>query len=307
MSPAVNDGAHAVTGAFSYTGKYIARRLLSQGRPVRALVRDTSAPNPFGQAIDTRRLDFDNEEQLTDSLRGVAVLYNTYWVRFSRAGMTFERAVENTLRLLRCAAQAGVRRVVHLSVSNPSEDSPLPYFRGKALQERAVRESGLPYAIVRPTLVFGKEDILVHNIAWLTRKFPFFLMPGAGDYRVQPVFVEDVAELAAAAAAQGGNLLMDAAGPERYTFKEFVRLIATALGRRPLIISVPPGLAVSLGTMVGWAVRDVLITRDEIRAIMANLLLSRQATASTSFRAWVAENASTLGETYTSELARHWR
>ena len=101
-----------------------------------------------------------------------------------------------------------------VSITNSSEDSPLPYFRGKAAVERIVIESGLSYAIVRPSVIFGGEDILINNIAWLLRRFPVFAVPGSGDYRLQPVCVEDVAEIAVDAACDEGSVALDAVGPE---------------------------------------------------------------------------------------------
>jgi uncharacterized protein YbjT (DUF2867 family) len=292
----------AVTGAFSYTGRAIADLLLSRGRQVRTLSR---SPGPAGSPIDFAPLQFADETALTSSLRGAETLYNTYWIRFPRGGSTFERAIENTRTLLRCAAEAGVRRFVHVSVSNPSLDSPLPYFRGKAEVEEAVRQSPLEHAIVRPTLVFGADDILLNNIAWVFRRFPLFLIPGDGSYRVQPVSVEDVARLCVDA-PPGAEL--DAAGPETYAFDELVRLIRSAVGGRARIVHAPVTVALGLARVVGAARRDVVLTREETLGLMDSLLVSHDPpTASDSFRDWVDANGDQLGRRYVSELARNYR
>ena len=268
-----------VTGAFSYTGKYIARRLLAAGRKVRTLTGHPARPHPFGNQVETAPCNFENLDELRRSLEGTTTLYNTYWVRFAHAGLSFEKAVANTQALIRAAEQAGVRKFVHISVTNPSEDSPLPYYRGKALTEKAVAQSKLSYAIVRPTLVFGVEDILINNMAWLLRRFPVFAIPGSGDYRLQPVFAEDVAVIAVNAAAQKQNAILDAAGPDIYTFDELVRLIAKALRRRIRVVQVSPSVALLLIRLVGHAVRDVILTREEIAGLMANLLISAEPSA----------------------------
>jgi len=179
---------HVVTGAFGYSGKYIARRLLGAGCQVRTLTNSPNRKHPFGGDLKAYRLDFENPSRLVESLRGAKVLYNTYWVRFNRAGFGHAVAVENTLKLLRAAREAGVERVVHLSITNPSEDSELEYFRGKARLERELIHSGLSYAILRPALLFGKEDILINNIAWCLRTFPLFAVFGDGQYRLQPIY-----------------------------------------------------------------------------------------------------------------------
>lgn len=291
-----------VTGAFSYTGRAIAELLLARGRQVRTLSR---APGPAGSPIEFAPLQFADEHALTQSLRGAETLYNTYWIRFPRGGSTFERAIENTRTLLRCAAEAGVRRFVHVSVSNPSHDSPLPYFRGKAEVEDAARSSPLEHAIVRPTLIFGANDILVNNIAWVFRRFPLFLVPGDGAYRVQPVSVEDVARLCVDA---GPGAELDAAGPERYSFDELVRLIRSAVHGRARIVHAPPAAALALARIVGIALRDVILTREETLGLMDSLLVSHDPpTARDSFRDWVDANGDQLGRRYVSELARNYR
>ena len=303
-----NCGVHVVTGAFSYTGKYIARRLLGFGKTVRTLTGHARNANGFAGPIDVRPLDFTKPSELVESLRGATTLYNTYWVRFNRGPVTYARAVANTRVLLRAAAEAGVRRVVQVSVTKPAADSPLPYFRGKAQVEEAVMQSGLSYAILRPTLVFGNEDILVNNIAWLLRRFPVFAIPGQGEYRVQPVFVDDVADQAMRAGRLRENVVTDLIGPEVYTFREFVKLIAETVGSRARLVSVSPRLAHLLTKPLGWWVRDVLLTREEVEGLMSNLLISSSPpNCLTRCSEWLRRNADHLGTRYASELARHFR
>ena len=196
---------NVVTGAFGYIGRYITRHLLEQGGSVRTITTHPDKPNPFGEAVQAFPYNFDQPDQLIDSLRGASTLYNTYWIRFNYGGDTFEKAVRNTATLFECAKEAGVGRIVHISVTQASAKSDLPYYRGKAQQEQALANCGVPYSIVRPTLVFGKEDILVNNIAWLIRKFPVFPIFGSGQYKVQPVFVEDLARIAVTSAGSPGT------------------------------------------------------------------------------------------------------
>ncbi len=176
---------HAVTGAYGYSGKYIAQRLLDQGHTVITLTNSLSRANPFGTAVRAMPFDFDRPDLLAEHLQGVSVLYNTYWVRFNHRLFQHADAVRNTLTLFAAARKAGVRRIVHVSITNPSEDSPLEYFRGKATLEKALVDSGISYAILRPAVLFGKEDILINNIAWTLRRFPVFALFGDGRYRLQ--------------------------------------------------------------------------------------------------------------------------
>lgn len=297
----------AVTGAFSYSGKYIAKRLLERGEQVITLTGHPNRPDPFNGQVKAYPLDFD-EAGMTQSLLGVEELVNTYWVRFDKGENTQPRAVENTRKLVNAAKAAGVRRIVHISIANPSAESKLPYYWGKAANEQAVIESGLSYAILRPTvLVGGGEDVLINNIAFLLRRLPFFLIPGDGSYEIQPVHVEDLADLAAEAVYSKENHVIDAVGPDSYTFKELVKLVGETVGAQRMLISVPPRLALFAAQFISLFVRDVVLTPEEVDGLMANLLVSKEpARGKTAFKDWLVRNRENVGVQYASELERHY-
>lgn len=297
-----------VTGAFGYTGKYIARRLLDRGEEVRSLTRNPASFSPFGDRVERHPLDFDDPVQLIESLRGADTLYNTFWVRFSHGEVNHDTAVQNTRKLVDAAGFAGVRRIVHISITGADEDSPLPYFRGKGQVESYIRESGLSWAIIRPTIIFGPEDILLNNIAWFLRRFPCFPVAGGGGYAVQPVFVEDVARIAVGYGSSDTNESLDAVGPETLAFRDLVDLIRQNIGSRARIISAPPSAALAAARIVGWILRDVVLTREEIEGLMlGSLVSSAPPTGPTRISDWIAENRDTLGRHYASELSRHYR
>ncbi len=299
---------HAVTGAFGYSGKYIAQRLLEAGHRVITLTNSLDKPNPFGDRVKACPFHFDEPARLAESLRGVAVLYNTYWVRFNYKTFSYAGAVDNTLKLFAAAKAAGVRRVVHVSITNPSEDSPLAYFRGKAGLEQALIDSGLSYAILRPTVLFGKGDILINNIAWALRRLPVFGVFGDGNYRLQPVYVDDLAKLAVEQGAGNENVTINAIGPETFTYRELVKQLGQIIGRPRPIISLPPWLGWLGGWLLGRLVGDVVVTREEISGLMAELLyVDSPPTGSTRLTDWAGENAAILGKKYASELARRHR
>ncbi len=299
---------NVITGAFSYTGKYITRRLLALGKDVRTLTGHPDRPNPFGEQVQVFPFDFENPGVLVKNLQGVTTLYNTYWIRFSHGTTTFDAAVKNTLALFHAAKEAGVQRIVHVSITNPAETSRLPYFRGKAILEQELMRSGLAYAIIRPTVIFGIEDILINNIAWLLRHFPVFPLFGSGHYRLQPIYVEDMADLVVEAGQRSDNVVMDAVGPDIFTFEQLVRLLAEKLHRRVGLIHIRPGLGFALAQLLEPFVGDVLITRDEIAGLMADLLISQQPpTGHTHLAEWLEENAQLVGTKYASELERHYR
>ncbi|HYW80825.1 MAG TPA: NmrA family NAD(P)-binding protein, partial [Thermoguttaceae bacterium] len=261
--------------------------------------------NPFGDRVEARPFDFDDESKLAESLQGTTVLYNTYWVRFNHATFKHAGAVENTLTLFRAAKRAGVERIVHISITNPSEDSPLEYFNGKARLERALIESGISHGILRPTVLFGKEDILVNNIAWSLRKFPVFPVFGNGEYRLQPIYVDDLAALAVEEGTSRENAIIEAIGPETFTYRELVRTIGRIIGRQRPVIGMPPWMVYLGGAMIGRIVGDVMITRDEVRGLMGDLLyVDAPPAGQTKLTDWATEHAAELGVRYVSELAR---
>jgi NADH dehydrogenase len=267
-----------VTGAFGYSGKYITRRLLELGRTVRTLTNSVNRPNPFGAQVEALPFNFDDLNMLTDSLRGVDVLYNTYWVRFDYKNFSHATGIENSLRLFTAAKQAGVRRVVHISITNPSVTSSLPYFSGKARLERGLVEAGLSYAILRPAVLFGKEDILINNIAWILRHLPVFGVFGDGSYRLQPIYVDDLAELAVNLGQERSDQVIDAIGPETFTYRELVQNIGKIIGKNRPVISVSPTIGYWSAWLIGKLMGDVLITRDEITGLMQDLLYTSSPT-----------------------------
>jgi NADH dehydrogenase len=200
-----------------------------------------------------------------------------------------------------------VQRIVHISITNPSHDSELPYFWGKAANEQAVIESGIPYAILRPTVLFGAEDILINNIAWLLRRFPVFAIPGDGRYRLQPVYVDDLAELAVDFGYTKNNVILDAVGPEIITFEELVRTISRSLGLRRDLVHVPPKLALAAAQFLSLFVNDVLLTPEEVDGLLAGLLVSNEPPrCKTRLSDWLRENRESVGVHYASELKRHY-
>jgi len=300
----------AVTGAFSYSGKYITKRLLDCGEEVITLTGHPNRPDPFGGKVKASPLDFDEATLLrsvTRSLQGVDVLVNTYWVRFDKGENTQPRAVENTRKLVNAAKAAGVKRIVHISITNPSAESHLPYFWGKAANEKAVIDSGLGYAILRPTVLVGDEDILINNIAYLLRHFPLFALPGDGSYKLQPVYVDDVAELVVEGVYRTDNYIIDAVGPDIFTFREMVELIGEKIGAKRPLISVPPRLALLAAQFLSLFVNDVILTPEEVDGLMAGLLVSKEPPrGKTRLADWLEKNKDRVGAKYASEIKKHY-
>ncbi len=299
-------GLDVVTGAFSYTGGGIARSLLRGGRRVRTL---TGHPSRAGAdpRVEVYPYRFDDPDALARSLEGADCLYNTYWVRFGRGDTSFEKAIDRSGLLFRAAQQAGVRRVVHVSVTNPDVDSEFPYFRGKAVVERMLAETCESWAVVRPTIVFGPGDILMNNVAWLLRRFPVFAIAGDGTYRIRPVHVDDVGDLCAQLGRSDELATVDAAGPDTMTFEDAVRQIRAAVGSHSPIVHVSPWVARLAASAIGLAVRDVVITDHELGGLMSEKAFSDgPTTGERRFADWVRAAGPKLGRRYASEIRRHF-
>jgi uncharacterized protein YbjT (DUF2867 family) len=295
----------AVTGAFGYSGRYITRRLLDAGHEVITLTNSTQRANPFGEGVKALPFHFEEPRKLADSLRGTAALINTYWVRFNHRLFTHAQAVANTRILFSAAKEAGVRRIVHVSITNPDRSSELSYFRGKAELEAALKELGVSYCILRPAVLFGKEDVLINNIAWSLRHLPAFAVFGSGDYKLQPIYVEDLAQAASLKADGRTDEVIEAIGPETFTYRELATEIREAIGVRRPILSVPPMLGYWGGRLIGLLVRDVVLTREEIRGLMeGRLAVDAPPLGHTKLSEWIAQHKETLGRHYTSEMAR---
>ncbi len=298
-------GIHAVTGAFGFSGRYIAKRLIDAGQAVITLTGSPDKPNPFGDKLKVYPFNFDKPGALAESLKGVRVLYNTYWVRFNYKTFTHARAVENSLTLFRAAREAGVERIVHISITNPSKDSPIEYFRCKAELEEAIEEIFHSYAILRPALIFGPNDTLINNIAWNLRRFPVFPLFGRGNYRIQPIFVDDLAAVAVNEGQRNYNVTLDCIGPESPTYKQFIRQIAAAIGKKRLIVPTPKSLAYFGTEVIGKMLGDIIITRDELKALTDELLhVESPPVGTTRLSEWLDQNAYSLGRTYHSELKK---
>jgi NADH dehydrogenase len=299
-------GKAAVTGAFSYSGSYIARALLAKGWEVKTLTRRPEREHELQDQVRAYPLDFSNADELTRNLEGIETFVNTYWVRFNHPGSSFGDAIVNSEILVRAAERAGVKRIVHLSVSNPDINSSLPYYSGKAEVEAMIRSSELSYAILQPTLIFGEEELLVNNIAWLLRRLHAFVIPGDGRYRLQPIYVGDLAEIAAEQAGETSNAVIPAGGPDVLSFEELIHFLAEVMGVRVAFLKAVPSVALGLSKTLSLLLQDVLLTKDELDGLMEErLYVGDNAVGKTGFRGWAKANAHLLGANYTNELKRH--
>jgi NADH dehydrogenase len=236
-------------------------------------------------------------------------------VRFSHGSATRESAVANTRTLFDAAARAGIERIVYVSILHADTASPYPYFSGKGELERHLAATGVPYAIARPAILFGSSaglgvtaSVLLNNIAWLLRHLPVFGIGDGGGYRLRPIHVDDLARLCVELGGRTDNVTLDAVGPDSPTFREMVTATRAATGSRSLLVPAPGWLIPPLSAVLGAALRDVLLTSEEYRAMAAGLATSdAPSTGQRSLMDWIASHGNELGRTYANELNRHYR
>ncbi len=171
--------------------------------------------------------------------------------------------------------------------------------------EQALLDTGISHAILRPTVLFGGEEVLLNNIAWALRRFPIFMVFGSGRYRLRPIHVDDLAKLAVEQGAERRDVTVDAVGPESFAFRDLVQEVGMAIGRRRPVLPAPAPVAYAVGWAMGKAMGDVMITWDEVKGLMAGLLWTPSSPAGTTkLSEWARAHADELGVRYASELAR---
>lgn len=259
----------------------------------------SGSDEPEGPPIEARPHAFGDADALAAAFEGVRTFYNTYWIRTGDSS-GYASALARSKELIDAAAAAGVERIVHMSVLGASEDAPYPYFRAKAEVEEHGRNSGVPFAAVRPALIFGGSSALLSNLAWMLRRLPVMGVAGDGTYRVRPVHVEDVADICVDLAdrdlADLDGTVVDAVGPDRPTYDELIRHVRTAVGGRARIVHLPVPAVVAGARVLGWILEDEVLTRDELVSTMAGIAdTDGPATGATSVIEWIHRRGATLG------------
>lgn len=280
-----------VTGAFGNIGAAAAAVLAARGWRVVTL---TNRPAASASVATAHPLRF-HASYLRGVIAGAEAFVNTYWVRLPSHGAGFEEAVANSRLLAEAARDAGVARFVQVSVTHASPDSPSPYYAGKARVDTHVAATFRSHAVVRPTLVVGPKDVLTGNMAWFLRRSPVIPVP-KGEHPVQPVTLDDVGRLIADRVEAGDSGITEAAGPERFTFRGWLELLARALGLRRRFFAVPASLFLAATGLAGLVLRDTVVSRDELRSLARGSLVPEgPPTCPTPASAWLMAHGRTLG------------
>jgi len=309
----------AITGANSYTGRYISKILLAStdtNFKIRNLTNSPNRKHDLGEkAFETMPLAYHDTSQMAKILEGTDVLFNTYWVRYNDyKGITREQSIQNSKNIVDAAKMAGVKKIVYSSHTQTSLDSPLQYIRGKAEVEQYIRESGLEYGFVKPCCIFGDtpdESIVINNISYFMRTFPVFPVSGdASSYHLQPVHVRDLAELMVDCATDPAKTSheVDAVG-HKFTVNELLTTIKDTLGLRRLIVNHVPIDVCYYGTKpIDLIFNDKFIERDDLLLMSSGITCSLEPpTGKRKLTDFLEKYKDTIGRRYISSNARYYK
>ncbi len=238
----------AVAGGTGFVGGAIARALHAQGETVIVLThRPESASSALPDAVAVRRADVADERSLAAALDGVDALvislaFPNSPMESPRLGRTFEAVdAAGTERLVAAAVTAGVRRIVYVSGAGAAPDASRTWFQAKWQAETAVRRSGIPYTIIRPTWVYGPRDLALNRFLGFAKWLPLGPLTGSGTQLLAPVFVDDVARLAADSlrADAARDQVFEIGGPETLTMREIVRVALRESRVRRFLLPAP--------------------------------------------------------------------
>jgi uncharacterized protein YbjT (DUF2867 family) len=239
-----------VTGGTGYVGRHVCRALIARGFVPRLLVRPGSEGRVPEDIRDKGRIttgDVTNRESVENAAQGTAAIVHLVGIirEFPSRGITFDRLHEAaTCNALHAARRWGIGRFIHMSALGARVGANTGYFDSKGRAEDHVRRSGLSWTVFRPSVIFGPGDGFINELDGILRMAPLMPVPGDGKYRLQPVFVGDVAKGFADAILrpETENVTFDVAGPERFSYDEILDMIAASRGGRARKLHIPTSI-----------------------------------------------------------------
>ncbi len=261
----------AVLGSSGFIGTHLTLFLLQMGYRLNLLHHraDPDYVSPRGQ-IESFQGSINDKDAMKRCFEGCSGVYHLVGIIAETRTSTFQRTVaEGTRALVDAAKEAGVKKIFYLSALGTSEDAETEYFRTKHEAERAVIESGLDYTIFRPSVVYGVRDKSLNMIASMVRHSPIIPVIGDGKYRMQPVYVEELAAIMAHASRLDvtDGKIYEVGGPEQLTYMEILDIIKRVLGRKRLTVHIPVSWVNAAAAVMEKIFKPAPVTRDQIRML----------------------------------------
>jgi NADH dehydrogenase len=247
-----------VSGGTGFIGAATVRELVRRGERVAVLGRDSrKIEERFAGAVEAREADVRDPVSLATAMGGAQVVINAVQfpgspVENRRKGWTFEETdLKATRNQVEAARDAGVRRFVYVSGVGAARDAEKHWFRYKWEAEQYLQASGLEWVVVRPTWVFGPDDVSLNRFLAMARFLPFLPMFGDGKQQMQPVFIDDVARILADASRvpEAAGCVLEAGGPDVMSMDDVVRAALEVQGRKRAVLHQPAALGKMLGTI----------------------------------------------------------
>jgi uncharacterized protein YbjT (DUF2867 family) len=248
-----------VTGATGFIGRALIRHLSSTGQQVRVLLRPSpqSPRIPKGVPVEVAVVSLNDERGVRAALRGVDHIYHLASAStLGRRGNLLTTDIEGTRTLAQAARDAGIQRFIYLSHIGADRASAFPIQKAKGIAEEHIRRSGVPYTIVRSSVLFGPEDRFTNNLAGIMRVVPFiFPIPSDGRSLIQPLWVEDLVTCLVWTLdnPETINQTYEIGGGEYFTLRQVLETLMDVTRRRRLLVPLP----------VPW-MRALLVTIDSL-------------------------------------------
>ena len=264
-----------VTGPTGFLGRRVVQKLLDHNYQVRCLVRSPGRERILPQgSVDVYYGDIDNPEALISACRGVEQVIHLVAVIRQGKEATFDSVnrvgVQNVVAAAKEAGSVG--QFIHVSAVGAVNNPEFPYLQSKWEGEQTVIDSGLPYTIIRPSIIFGRGDEFLNSLAALVRVFPMVPIISSGRNRLQPIWVDDVAQCIALSLSRHdlqGHIL-ELGGPEQLSYNEIVRIVSRTMGRRRVHLHVPMWIM-----RFNVALMQALMSRPPINSEMLKMMRVR--------------------------------
>ncbi len=261
-----------VTGGTGFVGRNIVEELFKEGCEVRCLARKTSNRQVLGgMPVEFYEGDINDARSLEGATEGIDVVIHLVGIiREIPPHVTFEKIhAEGASNVVAASVRAGVKKFVHMSAMGTRPDAPSRYHTTKWQGEQAVKSSGLPYVIFRPSIICGKDDEFVNMFAELIRKswpLPFLSVIGSGQVRMQPIYVKDVAYCFVKAALNPEivNQTYELGGPEQLTLDEILDTIMRVIGANRMKLHLPMALGRCMAFMMEKTSSKPMLTREQL-------------------------------------------
>ncbi len=258
-----------VTGGSGFIGRRVVSRLADGGSNLRVLARgQRHADLPEG--VEVARGDVVSGEGLPEAMAGVEKVVHLVAIIRESGGQTFEANIwRGTEKVVEAAKAAEVKKLVYVSAIGAQDNPTYRYLHAKWQAERAVKLSGLPYTILRPSIVFGEGDEFINALAGLVRYNPVVPVAGDGKARFQPIWVEDLVTCIVACLdedAHAGQTL-EIGGPEQLTYDELLDVVKEALGRSRIKVHVPLAVMRPLAQVMEWVLPKPPVTGEQLKML----------------------------------------